>query len=134
VHKYALCIFCLTTALDFAWGVLRGARLTFIVGGTLDHAARGAGMGRRCELRGARAWGRDARITVEVKRGTSTVHGARFRVRLRPTAGHGARLAVRGAHAISLMPGANVLQRTARGARYVWRGGAGGEAPHVALF
>jgi hypothetical protein len=68
MHKYALCIFCLTTALDFAWGVLRGARLTFIVGGTLDHAARCAGMRRRCELRGARAWGRGARFPLEVKK------------------------------------------------------------------
>ena len=37
---------------------IRGARLASIRRGTLDHGTRGAGMGRRCELRGARAWGR----------------------------------------------------------------------------
>ena len=45
MHKYVLCFFCLTAALRGARAAVGGARLTFIVGGTLARGARCAGMG-----------------------------------------------------------------------------------------
>ncbi len=75
MHKYVLCFFCLTAALRGARAAVGGARLTFIVGGTLAHGARAV-----CDITHARTNGDRRRAGAErghgnAERGSGTGGG-----------------------------------------------------------
>ena len=122
MHKYVLCFFCLTAALRGARAAVGGARLTFIVGGTLAHGARAV-----CDITHARTNGDRRRAGAErghgnAERGSGTGGGWKLKRNFQ----NGGRKLPRGAKTADCLSGSRIGERGSgsadRGARIGDRG------------
>ncbi len=107
MHKYVLCFFCLTAALRGARAAVGGARLTFIVGGTLAHGARAV-----CDITHARTNGDRRRAGAErghgnAERGSGTGGGWKLKRNFQ----NGGRKLPRGAKTADCLSGSRIGER-----------------------